>query len=1421
MIRTIRFSIFFVALWFLFTSERTKFSHITIKDGLSQSSVKSIIQDSRGYMWFGSADGLNKYDGYGFKQFHHDPENLSSISGNDISCIYENPYDSAFWIGTRNAGLNLYNRERDNFNVFTIASKKTNNLPSNSINDILATPRTLWIATRGGLCYYNPSDSNFVRPAFIKNDIFQTVNCLEADNEGNLWLGTPSGLYKWRYANKLNQDLPEKIQLPGIDTDVDISALKFDLKGNLWIGTRNDGLFRIHPKIDNAIHFKSDRLKNSLSAGVIYDILERKNGEIWIGTATGLCKYVPQSQNFDVYRHQNSVPESLNNDVIYELAEDQSGILWVGTYLGGINKVDPLQSRFAKYDGFSSLNNGGRKNSDIRSIAVDKSKVVWLGSSNGLIEFTPAGTDTEMSEEKTRFHLTGNNIVCVFPYENSLLVSSNIGILEKTGDDDFISLTEQIRSQTGKAISGFYASMIDDYKQIWLCTTQGLLKYNPSNNQFELYRPAHENSQPSDFSFLTINEDNTGKLWLGTIYGKLFTFDKFSNTFSEILTHKTSTHKIYFSKIFSVCTQIPNEIWIGTNLGLYQYLPETNELNRFLTDDGLANNVVYGVIAENNDNIWCTTNLGLSRLNTKTYTFKNYTYQEGLQSNEFNQGAYYIDGDDKIYIGGIEGLNIFDPKEIITNSYIPNVIISNMEIQYQKVSPLTHLKVLEKQISEAEQLQLNYKQNSFSFEFTALSFSLPQRNQYQYALTKYGEEDHWIHSGNRRIATYTNIPPGRYTFSVKGSNSDGIFNETPTIIQININPPFWRTWWFTIILALSFIGSIYLLIYMRIRRINRQKRILKRLVKEKTKTLVNQTKKIELQNEELRAINVRILNKTENIKSNNKLLNEQHIQITAQRDKLLKLAEKVESSNQSKFRFFTSVSHELRTPLTLLIGPLKDLVTNFEQTNKKDVWRKLKNIYSNSSKLLLIVNQLLDFRKTETDNLKLQISHFELITFIQKCASLFKDMAAAKKIDFNFESETNNLKIWADQDMLEKTIFNLLSNAFEATPQKGTICIKVASRQEKEKNFAVITVRDTGVGIEGNEIPLIFERFHKISKSNDPQVSGSGLGLALVKNYVDLHNGLISVNSTVDVGTEFIITIPTDRNNFENDVELLESRQANNELLVASIGDFIPPSVEEGNSKNSGDKSTLLLIENNRNLKIYLKEILLAYYTIIDANSAGEGFQIAKSKKPELIVSDVMLPDSDGFSFCEKLKLEFYTSHIPVILLTSLADNESHMKGIKAGADAYISKPFDLQLLILTIENLIEGRRNLHRRFSLSDSKNIEEIISNSADQIFIKKAIGFVEKNLTNGSFSVDDLCNLLKLSQPQCYRKIKAITGYNISEFIRNTRLKEAAKLLKSSDDKISEVAFKTGFNDPNYFTKSFIKLYGISPKEFAKSV
>lgn len=1394
-------------------SAKDKFSHITIKDGLSQSSIKAICQDYKGYMWFGTADGLNRYDGYQIKIYPFNPSAPNSLHSSDISCLYVNPYDSILWIGSENSGIAMYDRRTDSF--FSGFNHQTHTL--GKTNDIAASNETtVWFATNtSGIYAFNTNDSSFVFPEFCTAPGFKNINCIESDSQGTLWLGTPYGLYKWSQAMQASNKTPEKIELFDNRKNTYIKALTFDNKRNLYIGTTNNGMIKYHPDSKKITRYNEIGIENFPHSNQINDIIVTKNQEIWFACPEGVYRMLNSGRIIN-YRNNPIDEESLTDNDIWRLYQDRADIIWIGSFIGGISKFDPNSNRFPKYTNFLTDRNLNVNYNNVLSICSDNQQSVWINTSGGLLklrkEYFTSDTPGQYIE-KLNIPISGT-----IHYDSSegLFLGSAPGLCLLSGNGHLKSLSPEIKTQTNRQITSFNTAFSDSDGTIWFAASTGLLKYMPDNQKFK-YIPLFSDTDPQSAVYsLKIEETSEGKLLIASLNGVLYEFDRHTELLSTIISPSKTDTPLQYKKIFCAIETTPGIIWYGTNYGLYKYSKKEDKLYSFLESEGLSNNVVYGVLSDDSGQIWCTTNKGLSVYSPTTNSFQNYTYHDGLQSNEFNQDAFYKTKDGSFLLGGIDGINIFNPEKIKRNDYIPPVLINRMEIQYQTVSNQTHPDILKTEISETKRIKLSYKQSTFSFEYAALCFTHPSRNKYKYILEGYDKT--WIDAGNRRIASYTNVPPGNYTFKVIGSNSDFVWNETPSSILIEILPPFYKTWLFKILILTLILCAVYLTTYFRIKTIKHHKVLLEKKIEEKTKKLFLQNQEIAQKNKELLAINTEMSEKNEQLR-------EQHQQIILQNEKLIKMAHEVEEANQARLRFFTSISHEFRTPLTLIISPLKSILQQFDSINKTQLQPQLKIAHSNASKLLYLINQLLDFRKIETGNEQLDISHFEINSLVREIASLFEQLAFENNITFKTETPSEQIFIWADSHKIEKIITNLLSNAFKYTPAGGTIGIKTKiEKGDNTPSILTISVSDSGEGIEEDKLPHIFERFYQSHNIGNKKYTGSGLGLAIAKTYIDLHNGEIKVSSKKNEGSIFSIQLSCDALKelyIPNDTPALTYSYKEAETICSSLKTVEHNEDETQDTDNRALQSNtkILVIEDNIDLGWYIKQSLSAYYHTSLCTNAEDGFSFANSQNPDLIISDVMLPGMNGLEFCQKIKNNFATSHIPVILLTALSDHEHQVSGLSSGADDYITKPFDLQLLLLKIRNKIELRQKFRQQFIDETALNFDSHELTKSDKAFLDKTIACIEKNISDASFNVDRLCEESAISHPQMYRKVKALTNLSIAEYIRSIRLKKAASILQDQSLKISDVAYSVGFSDPNYFSKCFTKAYGKTPKDYQK--
>ncbi len=1393
-----------------------KFSHLTVEDGLSQSSVYAIFQDAKGFIWFGTSDGLNRYDGYQITRYYHDPFDAYSLTDNGITCLYENPYDSTFWIGTENSGMVSYDRKHDRFNRLPKESGEPNHLISGEVTDMAATSRQiLWVSLRGhGMGLFNGKDSTFQIITLSPQDPFREINCLETDARGNLWIGTEKGLYYWKPSTTPPYEAPQHIKLTQAGDSLNITALRFDIKNNLYVGTHQHGLFKYQPESNKKRQLLQPANSSPSPFSDIQDLLITPKGILWVATSKGLVKITDTNGQFVRFVSDPSDRESLNDNSIFSLCEDRSGILWVGTYLGGVNKLDPNTNRFPKYRHFTTSEGQIQPPQNILSITSDNQKRIWVNTSNGFFEIQLAYFTSDQRDPSMVKHFKSpiyGNIMA--NQAQGLFLSLHNGINQQLSDGSMKLLSPLIYRQTGKRIYAFSTAITDSDGIIWFSTYPGLLRYDPEKEVFKLIEITSETHPLKSTTILKIIESYNGKLILGTNTGTLYRFDRHSEALDVLLSPTESTSST-FSTILTLYESEPGHYWMGTNTGLYRFNEHTGKVQRYIDPEETLNNMVYGILGDPSGNLWCSTNNGILVYTPKAGTFHRYTPLDGLQSHEFSQDAYYGLKDGTFFMGGIDGLNVFRPEDITPNTYAPQVILNEMEILYQPVSPVDQPEILDQQLSETKAIRLNHQQTTFSFEYLALSYSQPLGNKYRYMLQ--GFDAQWIEAGTRRIANYTNIPPGEYIFKVKGANNDGFWNETPTELKITIVPPFWNTLWFRLILIICLGGTSFIIYRQKKQNLKQQRILLQKTIDEKTKALKEQKAQIEQQNQQLIETNQQVSEKNNKLKIQNQKINEYN-------EKLLKLSEEVKEETQKRIRLFTTVSHEFRTPISLIISPLKETLKNIETINRKQLEQQLQTVYKNASRLLLLINQLLDFRKLETQQTSLHITKFEVNSFLQQIALLFKELANEKTITIHYTSTHREIDIWADHWKIEKAISNILANALKFTPAGGTITIRTQYQTaDRGENLLTIKISDTGKGIEKNLLPSLFNNYYHASNTPYNLYQGSGMGLAIAKKYIELHQGTIEVESQLGQGTHFTISLfPEKHRGYRKPIppERKMKLYANSHLVVASLRQHQPLNANLPDTTEERAKNELVIVENDSSLSGYLKDALSSTYRVSVASEAEKGFKLALSKQPVLILCDAELPGMNGLEFCKKCKTHPKTQHIPLILLSAQFEKEQQMTGLKQGADDYVVKPFDLEYLTIKIQNLINLRFNLQSRFSREFPSSNGKSSQNDGN-LFINKATEYVEKHLSDPSLNVSNLCRHLGVSQPKAYRKINSLTGLSISEFIRNIRLKKAATLLTSGDIRISEIAYQVGFSDPTYFTRCFTKLYQQTPSEFVKN-
>jgi signal transduction histidine kinase/DNA-binding response OmpR family regulator len=850
-------------------------------------------------------------------------------------------------------------------------------------------------------------------------------------------------------------------------------------------------------------------------------------------------------------------------------------------------------------------------------------------------------------------------------------------------------------------------------------------------------------------------EDNEGNFWVGTGYG-ISLKRKNDEKFRHILSNNTPGG-LSNNSITAMFQDSRGWVWIGTQDGLNVYDNVKKSFRSFRVEDGLPNNAIAGITEDSKHNLWISTSNGISNLMIDSVAsfdqfvprVKNYDESDGLQGRHFNSRSLLGTRSGELIFGGPNGFNLVMPGELTQNTNIPSVVLLGFQIFNKTVNVGEQVDgkvILDKSISETESIILKHNQNIFSIDFAALSFFHPLKNQYKYTLDGFNED--WLTTdGTSRRVTYTNLDPGEYTFRVIAANNDGIWNEQGATLKITVLPPFWKTKVAMAMYLFVILGALML------------------------------TRKVILQRERMK------------------------VKVRQEREE----AHRIHELDMLKIKFFTNVSHEFRTPLTLILTPLEKMIKHIKDPADKN---HLQLVHRNARRLLNLVNQLLDFRKLEVEEVKLNQTAGDVIHFIRDVTTSFSDLSEKKNIKFSFNSNIESLDTLFDHNKVERILFNLISNAFKFTPEGGRVDVDVAVIDENTFRELQIKVRDTGIGIPEEKKEMIFDRFFQHDTPVNMVNQGSGIGLSITKEFVRIHGGTISVESEPEKGTCFTVTIP-----------LKEPRNASSpEVIPEQTLELTLQRAMSDHHTSEHRKPVLLLVEDNEDFRFYLKDNLRHRYQIIEAGNGKEGWQQAVTQIPDIIVSDVMMPEMDGSDLCRKIRNDARTSHIPLILLTARAAEDQVKEGFDIGADDYVTKPFSFEILQSRIKNILARRTQFQKAFGNKLEIKTSEVKVSSLDEKLIEKAIKYVEAKISDADFSVEDLSHELGMSRVHLYKKLVSLTGKSPIEFIRTIRLQHAAQLLEKSQLTVAEVAYKVGFNNPKYFAKYFKEHFNILPSLYA---
>lgn len=1225
-----------------------RFTRISLEHGLSITAVNCIHQDRKGLMWIGTNDGLNRYDGYEFKIYKRDPQDLTTLSDNVVYCFHED-HSGMLWIGTKN-GLNRFHRENEQFTVFQHQPGNPKSLSHNKVYCILEDGNgVLWVGTSGGLNCFDPVTQQFEH--YIhgkkKNDAFFSVKTICKDSSGRFWIGTEArGMYKFDPGKRqFTAHYIHDISNPHSLSDDIVQCIYEDRDGVLWIGTRDGGLNRFDPGKGHFTRYTHEPGNpNSLSDISVRSIYEDRSGRFWIGTERGgLDLLNRKTGRFIHYQNDPANPNSLSDNSAFCIYEDHGGVLWIGTYGDGLNLFDPATTRFNHYQ-HDPANPNSLCYNYVTCIFEQSTGNLWIGTKGRGVNVLnrKSGRFTLFKHNPTDSNsLSHNSITSIHEDRYGALWIGTYG----GGLDRFDPALGRFTHYKVNASRPLYLEqnkiqyIYEDHSGVlWIGTYDGgLNRLHRESGQFSSHQHVPQNPNSLSHNSVTcILEDRSGNLWISTKGGGLNLFHPGTNQFTRYQHIPQNLHSLSHNEIWYIHEDRSGRFWIGTRGGgLNLFDRETGRFRAFREKDGLPNDNIYAILEDQSGNLWLSTINGLSRFNPQTLTFKNFYREDGLQSNEFNAKCCFQNQQGEMFFGGVKGFNTFFPGLIKDNPYKPPVVITNFFLFNQPV-PLQRENTgspLQKSILETKALTLSYKDSLFSFEFSAMHYANPKRNQYAYKME--GWDKDWISTDwKMRRATYTNLPAGNYVFRVKASNNDGVWNEEGTSINLKILPPPWKTWWAYTLYILALVGLVAWFVWSQRRKVSRE-----------------------------RAINQRL----------------------RQVDRL-------------KDEFLSNTSHELRTPLHGIIGIAESLINGATGCLPEKTLSNLQMVVHSSKRLNNLVNDILDYSKLKEKDLELQMKAVDIKTLTEVVLMISRTLAASKPLQLinNISSEVP--LVYGDENRLQQIMHNLIGNAIKFT-ESGTI--SVSAVKMKEQPMVMVKVTDTGIGIPEDKLQVIFQSFEQVDASTARTYGGTGLGLSITRQLVELHGGFIGVESEVGKGSTFWFTLKAWRQEFQVDSQLASSDTQPLELipLEPSAGpEEDTPVVKTGQDE---EKYRILAVDDEIiNLQVLTNHLSLHGYSVIKALNGQEALEIIQNpdEKTDMVLLDVMMPRLSGYEVCRRIRQLYSPSELPIIMLTAKTQVENVVEGLDSGANDYITKPFSSEELLERIQvhlELLNANRQL------------------------------------------------------------------------------------------------------------------------------
>jgi ligand-binding sensor domain-containing protein/signal transduction histidine kinase/DNA-binding response OmpR family regulator len=1349
-----------------------------MQSGLPANSIFALQQTRDGYLWIGTQDGLVRFDGHHFELYNS--KKIPQLKDNMIRALYEDR-NGTLWIGTTSGGLTRY--KQGEFYTYPITKYKALDRISAIDEDRWG---NLWIGsfTRGLTCL---SAGQFT--AYTSNEGLPSnqVRCIYKDKNGDLWVCTVTGIIKVDKPGVFRHDVTQDLL-----SDYKTVCLYEEDKKELWIGTGDKGLFRLKNSTLTAYGTET-----GIPHLTIICLYRDSMKNLWIGTDGGGLTRMTSGKLSTL-----SVNDGLASGFVYSICEDREGSLWLGTLDGGLHQLrDSIFTTFTTAEGLA--------HNYVDCVYEDRAGRLWIGTKGGLSRLD-LKTQTLTTVLTTRQGLLNNFIQCLCQDSSGHLRIGTWGGLHCFRDGKLTTLTKKQGLSDNRVLC-----LLEDRQGItWIGTANGLNRLDKNGTLTVFTR----NEGLSSNRVQVIHEDRGGTLWIGTDSG-LNRYDR-----GHITAYKTLPgSESYYIR----CAYEDNRgtLWFGTENGLIRMKEKNSTWHIFIytIQCGLIENVIYSILEDEKGYLWLGGQNGISRVSKqeledistgkiKRIRVKSFNEEDGMRS-RWCTGIGCKTRDGRFWFPTSVGVTVIHPHQTGTDTPPPHLIIEKLIADGESVIIKSFLggpggRFYKKApLAAGGILKLPPGKKRLELYYTAASFIKSRKINFKLKLEGYDRD--WAAVGTARSTTYTGLSPGHYTFKVTACNPDGVWGSEGASISFYLRPYFYQTVWFYVFAVFFVLLAAFSFYRYRVRQLKAREKELGVLVKVRTRDLQER-------NLELEAAHHRLRQSSQLIEAKNLQLEEQ--------------AGKLKEMDKIKSRFFANISHEFRTPLTLIMGPLEQMLSG-PLEKEREQKKKMRLMLRNSRRLHSLINQLLALSKFDSGTIKLQAFRQNIVPFLKGILHSFDSLAVQNEVELVFQTEVEDIPLYYDPEKLEEVVSNLLSNAVKFTPAGGriTLAVKVnkALQGTGEQDFLEISVSDTGPGIPPEDMARIFDRFYQADSTYEHHRQGTGIGLAIAREIVELHHGIITAHSpgVEGAGTRFVIQLPMGDAHLKPE-EIVELLPEPKKLAVPHPGvkkaekeEFEPVEKEEEIVKEPAahEKDIILVVEDNADVREYIRSALEPGYIVKEAKDGEEGLRQAREIVPDLIICDIMMPGMDGYELCRTLKTEIATSHIPVILLTAKAAEENIIQGLETGADDYITKPFNTKMLLARIRNLIELRRHWQQTWTREMTLQPTGMTVSEVDKKFIKELKQVMEKNIPDTEFNVDQLCRKLYVSHATLYRKIHALTGETPTDFIRSYRLKRGAELLKSGVGTVLEVALEVGFSSANYFTKCFKKKFHQLPTEY----